>query len=292
MARNLWIDYLRTVVTVLVVAHHAAMAYTTFAFFDPEAYIRSTSPVVDFNRWIGLDVFIMLNDTFFMPLMFLISGLFVFSGLQKKGAATFMKDRLLRLGLPFIVAVTVIIPIAYIPSYYISNHQFSFIDFVSDYLIVQQWPVGPPWFIWVLLFFNCVAALIPPHIYLTVSKKIIHTAHVKPIWFFILLFLIVLLSYAPVSFAVGHYTWTGFGPFDFQVNRVLLYFTFFMVGVLFGSTEWENYLCKGKMLTGLRSSVWALVSLAAFILLMLYTYLGIGAKWPGSTQSVAFSFYL
>lgn len=55
--RNLWIDYLRSAITVLVVAHHAALAYTTWAKFDTIAYIRSTHAVVDIKRWIGLDGF-------------------------------------------------------------------------------------------------------------------------------------------------------------------------------------------------------------------------------------------
>ncbi|MFP9098268.1 acyltransferase family protein [Flavobacterium sp. RHBU_24] len=289
MERNLWIDYLRTVITVLVVAHHAAMAYTTFAFFDTEVYIRSTSPVVDANRWIGLDVFMAFNDTFFMALMFFISGLFVFPALQKKGASAFTKERLLRLGLPFMVAVTFIIPFAYTPSYYISHNQFNFFDFVSDYLFVQQWPVGPPWFIWVLLVFNCIAALIPMHIYSAIGEKITRAAKLKPIQFFVVLFFIVLLSYAPVSIVLGHYAWTGFGPFDFQVNRFLFYFTFFMVGVVLGCTKWGNYFFKGKMLLGLPWSGWALKSLCAFVLFMLYTYCGIGVKWHGIIQSMVFS---
>ena len=32
--RTLWIDYLRSFITVLVVAHHSSLAYTTFASFD------------------------------------------------------------------------------------------------------------------------------------------------------------------------------------------------------------------------------------------------------------------
>jgi glucans biosynthesis protein C len=37
--RNLWIDYLRSALTVLVVAHHSSLAYTTFAHFDTKTYI-------------------------------------------------------------------------------------------------------------------------------------------------------------------------------------------------------------------------------------------------------------
>lgn len=83
--RNVWIDYLRSYLTVLVVAHHSTLAYTTFASFDKEVYINSTHPIVDMERWIGLDIFVSFNDIFFMSLMFLIGGLFLSKSIMKKG---------------------------------------------------------------------------------------------------------------------------------------------------------------------------------------------------------------
>ena len=127
--RNLWIDYLRSFLTVLVVAHHSSLAYTTFAYFDHTTYINSTSPVVDNSRWLGMDIFENFNDIFFMSLLFLISGLFIFKSINKKGRKIFLYDRFKRLGIPFIIAVTFIIPIAYVPSYYLVNHQFNFLLF-------------------------------------------------------------------------------------------------------------------------------------------------------------------
>ena len=85
--RVLWVDYLRSFITVLVVAHHSTLAYTTFARFNPHAYILSTHPIIDSKRWVGLDIFENFNDVFFMALMFLIGGFFVVKGLKKKGAA-------------------------------------------------------------------------------------------------------------------------------------------------------------------------------------------------------------
>lgn len=64
LPRNLWIDYLKSAITVLVVAHHSALAYTTFASFNKDAYILSTHPVVDLQRSIGLDIFVNYNDIF------------------------------------------------------------------------------------------------------------------------------------------------------------------------------------------------------------------------------------
>ncbi|MBP1710912.1 MAG: acyltransferase [Deltaproteobacteria bacterium] len=65
LKRDIAIDYLRSSVTVLVVAHHAALAYTTFSRYDPGHYMRSTAPVVDSVRWMPLDLLVSWNDMFF-----------------------------------------------------------------------------------------------------------------------------------------------------------------------------------------------------------------------------------
>ena len=89
--------YLRAFVTVLVVAHHSVIAY---ALISPNAVPRSPVhpwlagiPIVDAgHRLIGFDLFALFNDTFFMSLMFLLSGLFVGPSLARKGSGNFLRD--------------------------------------------------------------------------------------------------------------------------------------------------------------------------------------------------------
>ena len=52
-----------------------------------------------------------------MSLMFLLSGLFVWPSLQRKRSWGFVRDRLRRLGLPYVFGVLVLIPIAFYPAY-------------------------------------------------------------------------------------------------------------------------------------------------------------------------------
>lgn len=84
MGRIRAIDDLRSAVIVLVVAHHAALAYIPHAQRDPVHSMRSRAPVVDPQRWRPLDLLVSWNDQFFMTLLFLLSGLFV---LPATGAA-------------------------------------------------------------------------------------------------------------------------------------------------------------------------------------------------------------
>ncbi len=121
--RNLAMGYLKAFITLLVVAHHAAIAYVpglpkTGPVFTKPPMLWSVFPIEDAGHTFApFGVFVSVNDIFFMSLMFFISGLFVWDSLKRKGAAGFVRDRLLRLGLPFAVAASLLAPLAYYPAY-------------------------------------------------------------------------------------------------------------------------------------------------------------------------------
>ena len=279
-SRAIWLDYLRSFVTLLVVAHHAALAYPTFAYFDPAHYIYSTAPIVDDNRWSGMDTFISFNDLFFMPLMFLISGLFVYRGLSKKGIRAYLADRFMRLGIPFLIAEVILIPIAYAPTFYQATKSTDFTTFITDYILVQKWPVGPPWFIWLLLAFDGVAALIfnwGKAFYVTVGNWFANLSK-RPVYLSAVIYGVVALSLIPLSLWVGQYTWVGnWGPFDFQLNRILFYLVFFLLGSCLGATDWQNYLFRQNRLFGKDRLVWLALCLVCFLLFVMISRAG--ATW-------------
>ena len=55
------LDRARTLITLLVVLHHAVINYTWFGHGDR-------------MRWLGFDLVVLFNDSFFMACMFFISG--------------------------------------------------------------------------------------------------------------------------------------------------------------------------------------------------------------------------
>src|SRR6476660_9993516 len=98
--RNLSLDRARTFLTLVVLLHHAVIPYTYFGHTDPKS-------------WIGFDVVVTATDSFFMAAFFFLSGLFVWPSLSHKSTMTHLRDRLLRLGLPFAIAAVTVIPLAY-----------------------------------------------------------------------------------------------------------------------------------------------------------------------------------
>ena len=240
------IGYLRAFIVALVVAHHAALAYHSSAP-PPSASLVALPrwweafPVVDAQRWTGFNLLVGFNETFFMSLMFFLSGLFVWHGLKKKGSAKFLRDRLLRLGIPFIVAAAVVAPLAYYPAYLQTPGHAGIAGFWRQWLSLGQWPAGPAWFVWVLLVFDCIAALLfalAPRWGETLGR-ITSGASRRPAVFFALLFAISAMAYIPMALTFHAFQTMHSGPFTFQTSRILHYLAYFLIAVGVGN-KWHR----------------------------------------------------
>jgi glucan biosynthesis protein C len=230
--RIVFIDYLRAFVTLLVLAHHSCLAYTTFAKFNAAHYLKSSAPIVDTVRWGFLDYAENFNDVYFMSLMFAISGLFVWPLLEKRGVLTFLKDRSLRLGVPFVVGVILLMPLAYYPSWRLAGGNGGYLSYWLQFITKDVWLPGPLWFIWVLLLFDILAALL----FLIVGRKKPALTIKSPLKSAFIIFIVTFLAWAPLAIKFGEGTWVPFlsPPFFFQLPRIGLYFIWFIVGILIG----------------------------------------------------------
>ena len=269
--RHIAVGYLRAFVTAMVVAHHAVLAYHPFAP-PPHASLAAQPrwwqafPVVDSQRWTGFSLFVGFNDTFFMSLMFFLSGLFVWHSLRRKGAGKFVRDRLLRLGVPFVLAAALIAPLAYYPTYLQMATHGDFAGFWRQWFALGGWPAGPAWFVWVLLAFGCVAALLY-RVMPTWGERlgrVTSGAALRPAAFFALLCAVSAAVYLPMVLVFSPLQWTGFGPFTFQTSRILLYLAYFLIGAGVGAQGIDRDLLASDGKLARHWLVWVLGALGAF----------------------------
>ena len=129
MKRLCYLDTLKVLLTILVVFHHAAEAYSPYSawVYKPSNKDEMMPLIWHFNS---------VNAAFFMGLFFFIAGYFVPRSYDKQGIWLYVKKKLLRLGIP-VVLVT------------------AFLTYATG-----QLEVGHLWYVESLLLFCLVYALV------------------------------------------------------------------------------------------------------------------------------------
>ena len=263
-------DYLRAFVITLVLFVHAALAYTAAAFIDVENPIASSNPVIDEQRWIGFDLIVALSETFSMSLLFFVSGIFVWQSLARKGARKYFADRLKRLGLPFVIGVLFLIPLAYYPAQLevglMTENDISY--GVSWLGMVRSGfdTAGPLWFLWLLLAFNGLSALLyksAPLIGGFFGDRL-NFILIHPAAFFGVLLGLSISVYVPMALIFGPLRWIGIGPFNAQAGRILLYLLYFLTGNAVGGIGIERSVLKTDGTLIKRWWGWVAVGLMSF----------------------------
>jgi hypothetical protein len=270
-SRNLSIDYLRAFVTFLVVVHHSVLAYHPFAPPPPASLLAqprlwAAFPVVDAQRWTGFALIVGFNDVFFMSLMFFLSGLFVWHSLARKGAARFLRDRALRLGVPFLLAAAILAPLAYYPAF-LQSGGHGIAGYWQQWRALGNWPAGPAWFVWVLLAFDLVAAgliLAMPKWGESVGRMFAE-GETNPFRFFLKLIALSVLAYLPMELVFNGFSWASFGPFFIQTSRALHYLLYFAVGVGVGAIGLQSGLLAADGKLARRWYLWSFAAVVAFV---------------------------
>jgi peptidoglycan/LPS O-acetylase OafA/YrhL len=298
---NLPLGYLRAFIILLVLAHHSALAYHPYAPKPPVSFSAASMswaefPIVDSRRWHGSWAFVAFNDNFFMALLFFLSGLFVWPSLARKGVGKYLRDRALRLGLPFAVMAGLLAPLAYYPSYRTTGADPGFMAFWRAWMALGSWPAGPAWFIWVLLAFCCIAALFSKLVpkWGEALGRFCQGAGRYPVVFFGLLVVLSALAYVPMALAFGPMSWTHAGPFYFQTSRIFLYALYFFAGIGTGAGGTGRGLLAPDGGLARRWYLWLIASLGAFALTFPPTVgaLTRGHPWPERGTITDFAYVL
>lgn len=235
------LSHLRAVVILIVVAFHSALPYLASQppqpyAFDAAPYHWVAFPIVDSERWFGLDLFCAWQDVSLMSLMFFLAGLFTPASLMRKGSLHYLADRWWRIGLPFLFAAAILSPLAYFASYRSTAADPSLAAFWQHWRALPMWPAGPAWFLWQLFLLGTVAAALhalAPQ-WLESLGRFAGRLDERPLAFFVVLAILSALAYVPLAISFSPWRWVNFGPFSFELSRPLHYFVYFFAGLAVG----------------------------------------------------------
>ena len=279
---------LRGFTIIMVVAFHSCIAYlgsqplSALPFNEPP-YGWLANPIIDSERWFGLDLFCAFQYVYLMHLMFLLSGLFVWPSLVRKGGRRFLYDRCLRLGAPFIFGVSLLMPLAYYPVYRVTAVEKSWSAFWFHWTALPFWPSGPMWFLWLLLALNiAVAALyvFAPRLIEFLGRLSAQVGE-HPGRYALALITISALAYVPLAAVFQPWQWVRFGPFGFQPSFVLPYAVYFFAGVGVGAGGFARGLFAADGTLARQWVVWLAAAPAAFLVWIIPTALVVSGRGPG-----------
>jgi glucans biosynthesis protein C len=273
------LDNLRGVVILIVLGFHSALAYVTWiapstADFTASPYQWRAFPIVDSHRFFGFDLFCAWQDVYLMSLMFFLSGVFVWPSLTRKNTWTFVRDRVARLGIPYLVGVFIVIPLATYPAYRVTAADPGVWGYWHALAALPFWPNGPLWFLWQLLVLTLVAALVnwvAPQV-LPALGRWSAAASERVGLYFVALLAASALAYVPLALAFGPWKWLNSGLLAVQLCRPLQYAVYFFAGVGVGVEGIDRGLLAADGPLPRHWARWLAAALASLALWMGATY--------------------
>lgn len=229
--RLVGLDLLRVALVALVICHHAACA-----FGDAGSWYYVLEPPEGMVGVLLFAMFTAVNQSFFMSLFFFLSGYFTAPAYDRKGAATFLKDRAIRLGIPLLVYFFVLNPnVQYLARRFSGEANEGYLAWMqSDWLAATG--SGPLWFVVTLLIFTCAyvawCAVRPP------ATREVRAAPV-PSHGQILVFVV---AAGVAAFALRLAFPVGTVIFNLQLGYFALYVCFFALGVAAYRRSWLDQL--------------------------------------------------
>jgi glucan biosynthesis protein C len=253
--RMLYVDNIRIFLIILVVLHHLANVYAGAgpSWVPQQKATESISPLF-------LSYFIAVNAGFFMSFFFLISGYFVPRSFDGKGPKGFVKDRLIRLGIPLLVYTTLIWHIVdSVLLHFARGENPSFFLEMAYRLTHPAYALGPLWFVQDLLVYTLVYVfcrfaadhLLPGFSFKPFSNEF----PTKKVVFLSIAATAIVTFIVRIKFPIG--VWR----YRFEVGEQANYIFCFWMGIL---------AYRGKWLEGLTESqgrFWSKVALVTILVL-------------------------
>jgi|SRR5690554_870924 len=213
-----YMDNLRAIIMIAGVFFHAALAYSPFLHSVWMSADSIHSPVMD---W-----FIHFSHAFRMPLFFLLAGFFAALMIERRGSGGLLKNRALRVLLPFIIFWPIIQAGIIVPLMWAVHHIENLpplLQFVAAMQNNPDAPKMPPstghlWFLYYLMFFYVLMCVIREFNFAWLEKRIAGLPPLASLSFLPLLLVPALLLThvphpAPDSFILQPWALIFFGLF-------------------------------------------------------------------------------
>ena len=246
--RMFFADNLRTWMVILVVLQHLAEVY-------------------------GLYLFLMLNQAYFMGMLFLLSGYFTPGSYERKGPGRFLVDRLLRLGIPTIAYVFILKPLETWGSHLITHKPMGGLFALDQmWFVVMLLVFDLGYLAWRLIVKKPERPAPENHHTLTAAKAALFT-----------------LVLAAATYCVRIFVPYGIPVLQFpSLGYLAQYLLFFLIGMLAFRRGWLKSVAGSLGKVGF---VFAVLSTA--ILFPVAVFVGSGSRWIGygSWQSAAFALW-
>lgn len=152
-----YMDNLRALAMLAGVVFHAGLAYSVL--------LHQFWPTADVGQSVSVDIFLWFSHLFRMPLFFVVAGFFAALLVAKQGIGGMLRNRFLRVLLPFIVFW----PIAYVAMTSLIVHAANKVEHPSPLLmLIKNWltlanaPQAPPTLLhlWFLPYLLCFCILV------------------------------------------------------------------------------------------------------------------------------------
>lgn len=214
--RIYWMDNLRTIIIFLVVLYHVGGVYEAAGLWGWFWIIDDPATIT----WVGI-VGIMF-DIFMMPTMFFIAGYLTPPSLDKKSGWGFIKGKFKRLMIPWVIAVFTLIPLYKVIFLYSrglpQENWTSYLHFNT--LNSQNWL----WFLPLLFVFNLL--------YLVGDRLGIKLPKLSLAWMAVISFVLSLGFSYVIGIVAGFRSWTLTPILDFENERLLAHFLFYIAGTM------------------------------------------------------------
>jgi hypothetical protein len=218
------LDAIKVLLVVGVIAMHSAITYGLDGSWYLESYDEMAGPVVD-----AITACLGIGWLFGLGLFFLIAGRLTAASLERKGSARFVKERLVRLGIPLVLFTLLVSP----PLEYVSYRENdggtqAFWPFVRE----QVWHLapGPTWFLEALLAFSLGYTLL----------RLVRRGRRPPVWRRLrgVEVALVALTIAASAFAARLAFPIGSEQFHLQLAMFPQYVVLFALGCAAGRRGW------------------------------------------------------